>query len=57
VLQLFCCGFSQVGKLEGCLQTLKYIVKIFGDFLKMTNFKVPMGKMFTTSNTRISYAN
>jgi len=51
VLQLFCCGFSQVGKLEGCLQTLKYIVKIFGDFLKMT------GKMFTTSNTRISYAN
>jgi hypothetical protein len=39
----------------GCLQTLKYIVEIFGDFLKMTNFKV--GKMFTTSNTRISYAN
>ena len=44
VLKLFCWGFSQVGKLEGCLQTLKYIVEIFGDFLKMTNFKVPMGK-------------
>lgn len=38
------------------LSTLKHSVKIFGDFLKMTNVKVPMGKMLTTSNTRIIYA-
>jgi hypothetical protein len=44
MLKLFCYGFSQEGKLEGCLQTLKYSTKIFEDFLKMTNFKVPMGK-------------
>jgi hypothetical protein len=37
---------------------LKYnSVKIYEDFLQMTSFKVPMGKMFTTSNTRIIYAN
>ena len=38
------------------LSTLKHSVKIFGDFLKMTNVKVPMGKMLTTSNARIIYA-
>jgi len=44
VLKLFCCGFFQEGKRESCLQTLKYSIKIFEDFLKMTNFKVQIGK-------------
>jgi len=35
---------------------LKYGVQIFGDFLKMTNLEIPMGKMFITSNTRIIHA-